>query len=323
MVLSAAEGEEINRTHGERSHEHTELGEEIPTLLEMRTRALILLIALSIVATACGGGGDSSSPTTTTTAPTDVAPFGVDAFSFVASSNLAVGTERVLVTVSDDTGRRLPSPDIPVTINTWLDGREFQVQSAEGIFLWAIPDVSGLYRATFEFDVPGTWVFQIVPDGAEPLDATAVTVYEEPFTPAVGDPAPRSETLTSDDAPISEISSDSDPEPSFYEMTIAEAVTSGSPSVIVFATPRFCTTAICQPTLELMRGIAPSYPDVNFLHVEVFTNINDPDDIELAPAVEEWGLPTEPWVFVVDENGIVIGRYEGVMTVEELEEVLG
>ena len=103
---------------------------------------------------------------------------------------------------------------------------------------------------------------------------------------------------------------------------MAEAVTSGRSSVITFATPRFCSTGICQPTLELMRALAPSYPEVNFLHVEVFTNINDPDNIVLAPAVEEWGLPTEPWVFVVDENGVITGRFEGLVSEEELAELL-
>lgn len=287
----------------------------------MRIRLLIALLALGLVATSCGG---DAAPATTTTAPvpTGDQPFGPEAFAFVASSNLAVGTERLLMAVSDESGRRLPSPDIPVTMNIWLDGREFQTQTVEGHFLWAIPDVSGLYRAAVEFDVAGTWVIQMVPEGGEPLEAVGVTVYEEPFTPAIGDPAPRSETLTSDDAPIEEISSDSDPDPSFYEMSVAEAVTSGRPSVITFATPRFCSTGICQPTMELMRQLAPSYPDVNFLHVEVFTNINDPEDIELAPAVDEWGLPTEPWVFVVDADGIVIGRFEGVVTEEELAELL-
>ena len=310
MLLSAVGGDEIKRRHP-------------PTLPIMRTRFPILLIALALVAVACGGDTPAESTSATTSATGAAQPFGADAFGFVASSNVAVGTERLLVTVSDDSGQRLPSPDIPVSMNIWLDGREFQVQTVDGIFLWAIPNVSGLYRAEVEFDVAGTWVIQIVPEGGAPLDAIGITVYEEPFTPAIGEPAPRSETLTSADAPISEISSDSDPDPSFYEMSVAEAVTSGRPSVIIFATPRFCTTAICQPTLELMRSLAPQYPDVNFLHVEVFTNINDPDNIELAPAVEEWGLPTEPWVFVVDAEGIVIGRYEGVATAEEMAEVLG
>lgn len=288
----------------------------------MRTRALIALVSMAFVLAACGGG-DAAPTTTTTSAPSADQPFGPDAVAFVASSNLAVGTERLLMAVTDDSGRRLPSPDIPVTFNIWLDGREFQTQTIEGTFLWAIPDVSGLYRATVDFDVPGTWVIQVVPEGGDPLGAVGVTVYEEPFTPGIGDPAPLSDTLTSDDAPIEEISSDSDPEPSFYTMSVAEAVTSGRPSVITFATPRFCSTGICQPTLELMRELAPGYPDVNFLHVEVFTNINDPENIELAPAVDEWGLPTEPWVFVVDADGTVIGRYEGVVTAEELEELLG
>lgn len=326
MLLRAVRVDEINRIRGrERSGPIDPFGcvPNRPTLTSMRIRLLTILIALGLVVAACGGDAQPDTTAATTTPGGADQPFGADAVAFVASSNLAVGTERLLIAVTDDTGKRLPSPDIPVTMNIWLDGREFQVQTVDGTFMWAIPNVSGLYRAQVEFDVAGTWVIQVVPEGGEPLGAIGVTVYEEPFTPGIGDPAPRSETLTSDDAPISEISSDVDPDPSFYTMSVAEAVTSGRPSVITFATPRFCTTGICQPTLELMRELAPQYPDVNFLHVEVFTNINDPDNIELAPAVDEWGLPTEPWVFVVDADGIVVGRYEGVVTPEELREVLG
>jgi hypothetical protein len=43
----------------------------------------------------------------------------------------------------------------------------------------------------------------------------------------------------------------------------------------------------------------------------------------LAPAVDEWGLPTEPWVFVVDSEGIILGRFEGLVTPEELAALLG
>ena len=283
----------------------------------MRARTLLLILALSLVAAACGGSDQAATSATTTNTP-----FGPGAVAFVASSNLAVGTERVLIAITDDEGRRLPSPDIPITMEFWLDGREFQRQTAEGIFMWAIPDVSGLYRATVDLDVAGTWIVQVTPAGGESLPATAVTVYDEPFTPAIGQPAPRSETLTSADGPLDEISSDANPDPSFYELSVADAVTSGRPSVITFATPRFCTTGICQPTLDLMRSLAPRFPTVNFLHVEVFTNINDPDNIALAPAVDEWGLPTEPWVFVVDAAGIVVGRFEGLVTDEELAALL-
>jgi hypothetical protein len=290
----------------------------------MRRHPTALVLAFALVAVSCGGG-DGAAGSTSATPATSAAtgPFGEGAFGFAASSNLAVGTERLLVAISDDSGARLPSPDIPVSVTVWLEGREFETQTVTASFLWAIPDVSGLYRATVDFDVPGTWFVGVVPEGAEPLNAFPVTVLEEPLTPGVGDPAPPSQTLTLDDAPLEALTTDTDPDPAFYDLSIADAVTSGRPSVIVFATPRFCTTGICQPTMQVVRQLAPEYPDANFVHVEVFTNLDDPANLELAPGVVEWGLPTEPWVFVVDAAGFVAGRFEGVIAAEELEQLLG
>ncbi len=77
-----------------------------------------------------------------------------------------------------------------------------------------------------------------------------------------------------------------------------------------------------------MKGEAADYPDVDFVHVEVYTNLTDPNIApipdNLAPAVlgEWWNLPSEPWVFVVDSDGIVQARFEGVMAAEELADEL-
>jgi hypothetical protein len=38
--------------------------------------------------------------------------------------------------------------------------------------------------------------------------------------------------------------------------------------------------------------------------------------------VEEWRLDTEPWVFVVDRKGIIRAKFEGLVTVRELEAAL-
>ncbi len=65
-----------------------------------------------------------------------------------------------------------------------------------------------------------------------------------------------------------------------------------------------------------MRALLPEYPEVNWVHVEVFTNL------DLVPAVTEWGLPSEPWVFVVDSAGLVQGRFEGVVDEAELSALL-
>jgi peroxiredoxin len=41
-----------------------------------------------------------------------------------------------------------------------------------------------------------------------------------------------------------------------------------------------------------------------------------------TPTVEEWNLRSEPWTFVVDGDGIIRARFEGLTTRRELEAVL-
>jgi hypothetical protein len=38
----------------------------------------------------------------------------------------------------------------------------------------------------------------------------------------------------------------------------------------------------------------------------------------MVPSVAEWGLPAEPWVFVMDSTGVVTGSFEGAATDDEL-----
>ena len=285
-------------------------------------RVLCGILVLGLFAAACGD--DSATPltaATTTTAGSTVFP--AEAFAFAASSDLAIGRERLLVAVSDPNGARLARPEIPVTITVWLQGRESQTETLPADFIWAIPDVSGLYKVWADFDVPGIWVVSVQPAEGAALAPFPIQIQEFPRTVAVGEPAPRSDSVTSADAPLAEITTATDPDPSLYEMSIADAVTSGRASVIVFATPKFCQTAICGPTLDRIVEIKPSYPAVNFVHVEVFTNLDDPENLTLVPAVEEWGLPTEPWVFVVGADGLVAARFEGVFDAAEIAEALG
>ncbi len=37
---------------------------------------------------------------------------------------------------------------------------------------------------------------------------------------------------------------------------------------------------------------------------------------------QEWGLWTEPWVFLVDSEGNVAAKFEGVVSLEEIEAAL-
>ncbi len=125
---------------------------------------------------------------------------------------------------------------------------------------------------------------------------------------------------------------DTSPEPdeAFHRLSIADAVASGKPSVVAFATPSFCETRTCGPSLEVVTEAAKTFEGkVNFVHVEPYKLDSDGvlklgpgNQRQLAEAGIAWGLPSEPWVFVVDAGGTVVARFEGPYTLEELLAVL-
>jgi hypothetical protein len=111
-------------------------------------------------------------------------------------------------------------------------------------------------------------------------------------------------------------------------MSIAEAIKSGKLSVVVFATPKFCSSQTCGPTLGIVKRVADDFEGINFVHDD-FEGINfvhvepyelpaDPANLQPIEAVQQWGLPSEPWVFVMDASGRVVAKYEGVVGKKEL-----
>lgn len=222
--------------------------------------------------------------------------------------------------VDRDTGEYLASPDEELTA-TLRDRIGSPLGEYESEFIWIVPELRGVY--VFNMDIPGPGTFQITveSDGFGTLAPVGIVTQENPAVVGVGEEAPRSVTRTSVDHEISDISTDPDPDPSFYVMTVADAVESG-PSVIVFGTPAWCTSQSCGPLLDQVKTLSADYPDLNFVHVEPYENINADSfqDLILIPAVEEWSLPSEPWVFVIDADGVVSAAFEGAASDGELSE---
>lgn len=105
-------------------------------------------------------------------------------------------------------------------------------------------------------------------------------------------------------------------------MTVAEALASGRPSVIVFATPAFCQTAVCALVVESVAAVQTELGEqVNFVHLEIYKEFNP--SLVLADEVEQWQLSSEPWVFVLDEDGRVAARLGGPVSPRELTAALG
>ena len=164
------------------------------------------------------------------------------------------------------------------------------------------------------------------PDGTSINVGARIEVKETSATPAVGSPAPRSESKTAlDAARLTDITTDPKPDPDLYRLSVAEALNGSEPLLVTFATPAYCRTATCGPQMNIVKELKDKYSDrMNFIHVEVYDN---PAEIReqgigaarTAPALAEWGLPSEPWTFVVDGDGIVRAKYEGFVDSDELE----
>lgn len=276
--------------------------------------AVALAVALALGLTACGGSDGEA-------VPNPDGPFAVR-----ASSDVAVGSSRLLVGIAMADGTRLGSPDDPVSFRIApLDDPE-AVRTFPAAFVWIVEGVNGVYAATIETDRAGGWSVEVVPDDGTTVAPSAFEVFEEPLTPAVGTPGIRVASPTTADHAIEEITTDPEPDPRFYELSLDEALDSGRPTVVVFATPAFCQTAACGPMLEIVKEAADAHPGVDFVHVEVYEGFREPgfapDASHLAPAVRAWGLPSEPWVFVTDASGVVTAKFEGVLSPGELAEAL-
>ncbi len=258
----------------------------------------------------------------------------------LASSELAQGPNRFLFSLTDATGALLAAPDVEVSLQFYADDLDPEAVAfeADSRFLWAIEDVRGLYAADVVFPHAGRWGTRFnatFPDGRSETVRADYDVWETTTTPPIGSPAPLIDTPTAADVggDLGRISSDPDPVERFYELSILDAIEADAPAVIAFVTPAFCQTATCGPTIEKVKEVAANHPEgVNFVHVEPYLMqvkdgylqplLSEEGWLQSAPWTERWGLRTEPYVVVIDAEGLVRAKFEGAITTEELEDAL-
>jgi hypothetical protein len=185
-------------------------------------------------------------------------------------------------------------------------------------------EVRGLYVTRLKFPLPGPWGIELQARDDNGSSATArltVTVASAPQTPGLGTLAPRSRNLIASDVrDLRQIDTSQKPDPRLHQVRIADAIAQRKPQLIVFATPQFCTSRMCGPVLDIVRQLLPEYNKrVAFTHQEIWQDFASK---KVFPTVEEWRLVSEPWTFVVDGEGIIRGKFEGLVTMRELERAL-
>lgn len=284
-------------------------------------RVLIGWTLVLLVLGACAGGQPSAVPRQSGAPKTEQSSGAEGMTPVLVSSELVVGTNRVVLGLLDENDAPASDPDIEVVIAP-VDPSGQARSGIRAKFVWMIEPVVGVYVTNMEFPSADSYEVLIqVERGGEVLQTIPMTLDVAPqgTTPAIGAVPPAIETPTaSSPAAIAKISTDTQPIPRFYRYSVDEALDLDKPLVVVFATPKFCVSAVCGPTLTTVKDVAERFPEVNFIHVEPYTLPADPDDLQLAKPAAAWGLPSEPYVFAIDAKGRIAAKYEGALGAEEL-----
>lgn len=256
----------------------------------------------------------------------------------LGTPDVAVGRSRVSFALFDLDGL-VSVPSLDVMAEHYPEGSdgEAEPQASQEFTFRPFPDGGrGIYTSTVDFTAPGLWALRVaLPASAAPgtgVDATEVVfpieVGEDTIAPDTGDPAPASVNRTVEDEPnFAELTTASEPDPRLYDATIAGTLDAGQPFVVTFASPAFCTNALCGPQVEVLSELADDHGEqAAFIHVDLYENPTEiRGDLSVArrtPVLEEWGVHTDEWTFVVDGDGVVRARFEGFAPREEVEEAL-
>ena len=272
-------------------------------------RARLVLLVAGIALAGCAAP----------TAGLPTAASGPSAFSIaVASNDFGTGAPRVPFVVYQGSQRLADIRSIHVIAFDLHTGTPVQGWSGEAV---SYSDYEVPYWVVYP-QVPsaGYWglgAMVTLPDGTHTQAQFTIEVTSTVSAPDIGQTPPASENRTLASEPdLAKLTSDASPEPGLYQLTVADALKSGKPTVVTFATPAFCTSRLCAPMVNSVKAVYRQLKDqVNFIHIEVYKTFNP---LVYADEMEQWHLVSEPWTFVLDKNGKVAARLGGPVSPREL-----
>ena len=158
----------------------------------------------------------------------------------------------------------------------------------------------GLHTGELTFGQAGPWKLEIsaaAPDGSVSRAELAFEVAEATSAPANGAPAPLSRSKTADDvASLDDITTGSLQDADLYQVSLDDAVRSGLPTVVVFASPAFCTNACVRAPgggADTAQGQVLGAGELR--HVDFYDNRlrfqGDLDKGVISPTVIDWACP--------------------------------
>jgi hypothetical protein len=241
-------------------------------------------------------------------------PVGKSLFTFglaTADNRLVTGGSPQVWVARDDTSKAAgPFPSRWFELTAYAQTRDTGPRS----------ELTGFYGAEVELPDAGNWMVaaaldaggRLVGQGAVPVSAevpSAVGTRAKPLkTPVATSAAGRKKICTRQPAcPLHAISLD-------------KALAAGKPTVLDFGTPQLCSSRMCGPVVdEQMVAAAKLGGKASFIHVEIYPSR---DTAKPVKALTDYGFTTEPWILVIDRDGVIRNRFEGPVTAGQIEDAL-
>lgn len=284
---------------------------------------------LSVILAACGSG-----PAPTPSASPSPRGSAASFLPIPITSAFRVGDNRIVFTLTDPGGQKqIAKPERTLSIGYHGPNGE-AIAPAPMTFVWAVEGANGVYVGHATFPTAGNWTADFVtaaPGAAQEQLTFGFEVHQTIDVLSPGDSAPSVKTPTLADVggDVAKVSSDPKPDPDFYRTSEADALAAKKPFVLAFATPKFCQTATCGPTLDKLKPVAAAHPEMTFINVEPYQLTFA--DGSLQPVLDAQGnltpvdatlafkLSTEPYVFVVGSDGKISASFELVFSPDEIE----
>ena len=313
---------------------------------------LLRSAALATLATAliaCSGATSTPSASPNGTARhgcTDAWPAAGQASStgplpLLANSDLAPGATRLIIGLVDSASFPLGSPAWTLKSEVFditTDGCTPLAAASPIPFTWAITNVRGFFIGTTDIPV-GAREIGLVISGTDAAGATVLirvtaVVQTAGIAPRPGNKAPNVATpiAATDPHGVAGVSTDPDPRVDFYTRSASELLATGTPFLIAFASPAFCVSQACGPTLTILKAAAEQHPEVIIIHVEPYQMswngtrlipvLATGGGLQPTSIVDAWQLPVEPWIFTVGRDGRILRSFEGVVSPDEIDAAL-
>jgi hypothetical protein len=305
----------------------------------LHIRGMILLIlAIHTVLSGCGYDGPAAS------SKQRAMPIESRYSAFIGATEFVIGENRLSFTLRSREGASLEGEEVSVRLHSansdsdsffeaTAEYHSIQTETPHGHADGHIHHhvhQQGIYVVDrVPLTEAGIWLteFTVIPMDVTPIEIEgfAFSVIDKPSAPGIG-------THISDivggvttegshvKIPIS-LPADGLPE----HASIGSVMDGRSPVIVVFASPEFCTSAMCGPVTQVAGMVAARFSgQIHAIRIDPYdlNAARGDGSLRITPQVQNWNLPTEPWTFVISSDGFIIARFEGLFGPEELAKVI-